>query len=539
MCVKKFVTTTAITCCLLTQPALAGETVTEPFDGVRLIEFTRTLPRQIHGFILDIDLSAEGIGFFVTPSNGTKPSETTRQTTLGFVSQYGAQAGINGDFYAVNGSEAGLSGMNASNGDIYSPWHVGSKKPSLNISQDNVATVVQMNLLYNDGVTPTPEASIYNALGGNELIVKDGLNVSDGTSLAPRTFSGVTADNHLLLMVVDGRQPGYSSGISLQEAGDLMLERGAINALNHDGGGSSTMVVSDPSPTIINSPSDGTARSVGNNLALFANPGTSGLDYAVYADFASGDRGTFSYAPGYSGSTAGINDAASSNVAVNAPGVDGPDGADDGWFQRLTITDDTSNHGTSENPQGWFVRHLSGSSASRSQNTPRPSSGSVGFWARTSDAGASISLAIDDENNTTADRGLFKELIADGQWHLYEWDLEDNNQWAGWINGDGVIGPGTFTVDSIQIIGSDDVTVDLDQIMHNANGSLLSTGPTPDIPGDLNGDGFVGVDDLNIVLVNWNNGTPPTGQAPSIPEPASLALFSLGTLTFARRKRRN
>lgn len=46
------------------------------------------------------------------------------------------------------------------------------------------------------------------------------------------------------------------------------------------------------------------------------------------------------------------------------------------------------------------------------------------------------------------------------------------------------------------------------------------------LPGDLNGDGYVGIDDLNAVLGNWNAGTPPTANA--TPEPASLCLLTSG-----------
>ena len=45
--------------------------------------------------------------------------------------------------------------------------------------------------------------------------------------------------------------------------------------------------------------------------------------------------------------------------------------------------------------------------------------------------------------------------------------------------------------------------------------------------GDPTGEGFVGVDDLNIVLVNWNSGTPPTSIA--VPEPATLGLLALAS----------
>ncbi len=58
----------------------------------------------------------------------------------------------------------------------------------------------------------------------------------------------------------------------------------------------------------------------------------------------------------------------------------------------------------------------------------------------------------------------------------------------------------------------------------------------PPLAGDINGDGFVGIADLNIVLGNWNAGTPPAGGNASIPEPASMALLGLGGLALLRRR---
>lgn len=58
----------------------------------------------------------------------------------------------------------------------------------------------------------------------------------------PRTAAGIDADGRILLMVVDGRQSD-SRGVSLEELAALMLEFGAVDALNLDGGGSSTFIV--------------------------------------------------------------------------------------------------------------------------------------------------------------------------------------------------------------------------------------------------------------------------------------------------------
>lgn len=70
---------------------------------------------------------------------------------------------------------------------------------------------------------------------------------------APRTVVGVRADGTLLLVVFDGRRPGVSEGVSLAEAARILVSMGAEDAMNLDGGGSTTMVVQD---RVRNSPSD-------------------------------------------------------------------------------------------------------------------------------------------------------------------------------------------------------------------------------------------------------------------------------------------
>jgi hypothetical protein len=87
----------------------------------------------------------------------------------------------------------------------------------------------------------------------------------------------------MLLVVVDGRQPGYSVGMTLQELANLMASLGAQNAINLDGGGSSAMWVNGLRVT---RPSDGFERGVGSALVVLpgSDPGQADL---VLADSSS------------------------------------------------------------------------------------------------------------------------------------------------------------------------------------------------------------------------------------------------------------
>ncbi len=85
------------------------------------------------------------------------------------------------------------------------------------------------------------------------------------TGRAPRSAVGVTKYGDFILAVVDGRQ-AHSIGCTLEEwATVLRNEFGAVNAINLDGGGSTELVVKD---NLVNSPSDGSERAVGNAVAI-------------------------------------------------------------------------------------------------------------------------------------------------------------------------------------------------------------------------------------------------------------------------------
>lgn len=87
----------------------------------------------------------------------------------------------------------------------------------------------------------------------------------------PRTAAGVTADGTtLILLAIDGRQPGHSVGLTLPELADLMIELGAHDAVALDGGGSTSFYLKRPDGTVLtNRPSDGSWRPVANHLGVW------------------------------------------------------------------------------------------------------------------------------------------------------------------------------------------------------------------------------------------------------------------------------
>ncbi|MEP7737958.1 phosphodiester glycosidase family protein [Nocardioides sp. 31GB23] len=105
---------------------------------------------------------------------------------------------------------------------------------------------------------------------GSKALIDEGVvQVVDDAEMHPRTAVGIDRDtNEVLLLVVDGRS-STSRGQTLVELARTMVELGADEALNLDGGGSSTMVARESgSLQVQNSPSDGTLRQVANGLVV-------------------------------------------------------------------------------------------------------------------------------------------------------------------------------------------------------------------------------------------------------------------------------
>jgi hypothetical protein len=124
---------------------------------------------------------------------------------------------------------------------------------------------------------PAPWAQAEDVIGGAGLLVKDGREVTDwaleqfnpgfAELRHPRTMIGVARDGFIWLVTVDGRQPAFSAGMTLAELQALARRLGLVDALNLDGGGSTTMWVAG---AVVNRPSDAAGpRKVSDALLVF------------------------------------------------------------------------------------------------------------------------------------------------------------------------------------------------------------------------------------------------------------------------------
>lgn len=116
---------------------------------------------------------------------------------------------------------------------------------------------------------------IVDTIGGNPSLMENGVVTADNCTGSyfcdrnPRTGMGITDDGKILLVTVDGRQPGWSVGLRILAFAKLMRRLGATSALNLDGGGSTTMWLQGK---IKNRISDSTERAVGSSILVL--PGT-------------------------------------------------------------------------------------------------------------------------------------------------------------------------------------------------------------------------------------------------------------------------
>jgi exopolysaccharide biosynthesis protein len=188
---------------------------------------------------------------------------------------------IYGRHFLENSVEDGLVILDDKVIDI---WARGKKLPEgayvIAGSGDGSRVLDALNLgdrvsLHIELIPDWPIEGVIHALGGGPRLIRDGqVHITSeeesfkpdvALGRAPRTAAGITKRGELLLVVVNGRSPGVSIGMTLKEMAEFMLWLGATDALNLDGGGSATMAIRGRS---MNLPSDGQERLVSSGIAV-------------------------------------------------------------------------------------------------------------------------------------------------------------------------------------------------------------------------------------------------------------------------------
>jgi len=237
---------------------------------------------------LRVDLQDPDVRLFSTPridnyqANGR---ETAGRTVSRFLQNYHLQVAINANFfdptgyYLPEGTPMIVRGLAISDGLQVSARTDAS--PTLLVDALNHAEIIANN-------EPAADTTgIHTAITGDYPLVVQGVNIGRKYlnvggfihEANPRTAVGLSQDRrYLYLLTIDGRQPGYSHGAYDYETGAWLKLLGAHDALNLDGGGSTTMSWQNSlgNPERLNKSSavadSGKERTVGAHFGVFAKP---------------------------------------------------------------------------------------------------------------------------------------------------------------------------------------------------------------------------------------------------------------------------
>lgn len=137
---------------------------------------------------------------------------------------------------------------------------------------------LKLNLAPTETEMSTQWKQAASIIGGGPQLIKNGrIEITNSAEKIlpsfvseghPRTAIARLNSGQVLLVTVDGRQPGESIGMSLNMLADLLIEFGAVEAINLDGGGSTTMVIRNK---LVNKPSDATGeRPVSDAILVYS-----------------------------------------------------------------------------------------------------------------------------------------------------------------------------------------------------------------------------------------------------------------------------
>lgn len=226
-------------------------------------------------FIFEIDLNTPGLGIEAsTPFN--KPDFDRQEMTLQatYEDQPGHQVwgGINGDFFNMDTGQP--QGVLYKNGQAIKTSVTDEVNTFFGILKDGTA------LIGNQATYATVQGTLQEAVGGRATLIEDGVQkIQTDDAIEPRTAIGVSEDGKTVYMLaVDGRNFYYSNGMTYQDLGKILHALGAYDAINLDGGGSTTFFTRNTSGSegqfeLRNWPSDngGVERPVANGLLIVSS----------------------------------------------------------------------------------------------------------------------------------------------------------------------------------------------------------------------------------------------------------------------------
>lgn len=247
-------------------------------------------PGDYRAHVVTIDLTHPGLRFGVTPADNSQGMEFTGRLTSTYLQETGAVLAINANYFLPfkGGSNGGdnyyphvgqpvnASGAVLSGGRIVSPVEtdIDDRVDSMICFEQVRVAIVQGQVCpqgFTDGVASGPHL----LQAGQRLAFDPKYDEAYRNQRQPRTSMGISADgSRAFIIVVDGRQ-AHSAGATMTELQDLFLELGASDAINLDGGGSSTLAAegADGQPKLLNSPIHtrvpGRERPVANHVLLF------------------------------------------------------------------------------------------------------------------------------------------------------------------------------------------------------------------------------------------------------------------------------
>ena len=262
-----------------------------------LVTNNQELSRQQVGHVMEVELggyaeirvgySDYNIEAIKSGSNWamTKPTEQAenaeKRTGLNVV------GAVNGDFF--NMANGCPSGMTIMQGTVIRD----ANSSCFWIDEENVAHISASAAAMKEEAAKEG-LQVVECIGGGAILLDDGQKTTDGSSYGqipnPRTVVGIKADGTVIIYMVDGRQAPYSVGMSYGELADIMLELDCVDAINLDGGGSSSFATQREGEedndtaglTMRARPSDGYERKVSTSLLVVSKAQHTGeFDHAT------------------------------------------------------------------------------------------------------------------------------------------------------------------------------------------------------------------------------------------------------------------